>query len=277
MANIRILYDNVADSATLAASSTAGGLSVTNLQSDIKSKIWRSTSTTETITATWATAQLVSGAILPFCNLTGNATIRVRGYVNVGDVTPIFDTGVVYAVPTPSLGFFNWGVDSLGTNAFSVGGNYARAWIGSPALVTKVVIDIVDTINPVGYLEVSRLVIGYHWSPDVGVDVQNTSFQVVDTSTHTRTDAGDLYTYVGTKHRKQVLNMPSIEPASRKQLWDVMWRNGMSKPLFISLFPDNTDGNLEAAHMLYGKLVTSPSMQTPYFNFQAATLEIEEI
>lgn len=56
MANLRIIYDNAADRATLTASTTAGALAATNLQRDEKAAIWRSTDTTATLTATWATA-----------------------------------------------------------------------------------------------------------------------------------------------------------------------------------------------------------------------------
>ena len=278
MSNIRIVYDNAADRATLSASTTAGSLSVNNLKTQIKSQVWRSTSTTATITATWATAEPVAVIALPFCNLTSQATARVRGYVATTDTTPIFDTDVVNVVPTDPLGNWAWGEAGMGVNAFAYGGgNYGRVWISTPAQVCKVVIDITDVSNLAGYIEAGKLVIGDYWCPTMGADVQNTTLTVVDTSSHTRTDAGDLHTYVGTKHRKQVLNMPSIEPASRKHLWNIMWTNGLSNPVFISLFPNNTDASLEAAHMLYGKLVTSPVMSTPYFNFQAATLEIEEI
>lgn len=277
MSSLRIVYDNAADRATLTASSTAGSLAVTNLQSQVKSKVWRSTSTTVTLTATWSIAETVAVIALPFCTISPQGTARVRGYVLATDTTPVFDTGYVSIIPCDPLGNWTWGTGPLGVNSFAYGGgNYGRVWIPNPAQVCKVVIDIDDHLNTAGYIEAGRLVIGNYWNPSV-VDVQNTTLQVIDTSSHTRTDSGDLYTYVGTKHRKQVLNLSSIEPIARKQLWNLMWNNGLSVPLFISLYPNNADGNLEAAHMLYGKLVTSPIMQTPYYNYNAATIEIEEV
>ena len=48
--NVRIIYDNAADRATITASSTAGVLVASNMQDDRKSVVWRSTSTSATIT-----------------------------------------------------------------------------------------------------------------------------------------------------------------------------------------------------------------------------------
>lgn len=277
MVNVRLIYDNAADRASLTASSTAGGLVASNMLSDIKSAVWRSTSTTASITATWTVGETIAGVALPFCNLTSGATIRVRGYTNTGDTTPIFDTGTIFACPAQPLGLWGWGSDALGANAFSYGGGaYARAWISNPANVKKLVIDLVDTGNLAGYLEVSRLVTGIYWEPKIGAE-QGATMTVVDTSKHYRNDAGDQMTDRGTRHRKQTFNLPSLDPQDRAKMWEILWGNGMARPVFISIYPNDTDVRLEQTHQLYGKLVTSPVMGTPYFNRQNASLDVEEI
>jgi len=278
MANIRILYDNAADRATLSASSTAGSLVAANMQGTIKSSVWRSTSTSATITATWTTAEVVAAVILPFCNLTSQATVRVRGYATTSSPTPLFDTGAVYACPAPALGLWGWG-QPLGVNAFAYGGGtYGRVWVSNPAQVAKVVIDIVDTTNTAGYIEVSRLLIGDYWEPEVGPEAGSATMSVNDTSKHYRTDGGDQLTDVGTKYRKQSFSLPWLASASDKaKMWNILWGNGMARPVFISMYPNNSDVTLEQANQLYGKLVTSPVMSTPYFNRNSATLDIEEV
>lgn len=286
MANIRVIYSNAGDRATLVASSTAGSLAVTNLQKDTKAAIWRSTSTSATVTASWTTGEVIGGVALPFCNLTPYATIRVRGYTNPWDTSTIFDTGTIFACPPANLGLIDWGNDSLGINAYDVtngvngynygGGSYARAWITSPANVRKLVIDLVDSGNTAGYLEVSRLVCGQAWEPSIG-PVEGATMTFLDTSKHYRTDAGDQYTDTGTKHRKQSFSLPSLDAKDRTKMWDILRVNGMSKPIFISVYPGNADVRLEQSHQLYGKLLTTPIMNTPYFNHQSATVDIEEI
>lgn len=78
MSNLRIIADNAADRATLAASDTAGALAVTNLQNDRKGQPWRATSTAARLGATWTTSELIGGMFLPFCNLSPTATMRAR-------------------------------------------------------------------------------------------------------------------------------------------------------------------------------------------------------
>lgn len=78
MTNLRIIYDNAADRATLTASTTAGTLGVTNLQNNRKGRPWRATGTTARLGATWAAPESIGGVFLPFCNLSPTATMRVR-------------------------------------------------------------------------------------------------------------------------------------------------------------------------------------------------------
>lgn len=274
--NIRVIYNNAADRSTIVASSTAGSLVASNLLSDIKSAVWRSTGTSATLTATWTTGETISGVAIPFCNLTSLATIRARGYTNAGDTTPVFDTTVL-ACPAVALGLWGWGSDSLGVNAFSYGGgSYGRVWIDNPATVKKLVIDIIDTTNTAGYIEASRLIAGDYWEPRIGAE-QGATMAVVDTSKHFRNDAGDQMTDKGTRHRKQTFSLPSLDSYDRAKMWDILWGNGMARPLFISLYPNNSDIQLEQTHQLYGKLVTTPIMNTPYFNRHSASIDIEEV
>jgi hypothetical protein len=162
-------------------------------------------------------------------------------------------------------------------NSYSYGGGaYGRAWINSPATVKKLVIDLVDTTNVSGYIEVSRLVAGQYWEPKIGAE-QGATLTVVDTSKHYRNDAGDQMTDRGTRHRKQNFSIPSLDEQDRAKMWDILWGNGMARPVFISVYPNNADSRLEQLHQLYGKMVTTPIMGTPYFNRNNATIDIEEI
>ncbi len=271
MPNLRIISNNAIDRATLSASTTAGNLAVANLKTDIKSKVWRSTATSATITATWTAGEYISGVALPFCNLTPTATIQVEGYTEVADVVPVFNTGILLA--SPFLALDSW----AGVNSFSHGGGtYGRAWVASPAVVKKLVVYITDTANTAGYVEAGRLVAGQYWEPRIGA-VEGATLQVVDTSKHFRTEAGDLMTDVGTRHRKQSFQLPSLDETDRARMWEILWANGLTKPIFLSMYPGHADTRLEQTHQLYGKLVVTPIMGTPYFNRQNATLEIEEI
>jgi hypothetical protein len=245
--------------------STTSGDSTLATRVQVEAQAWSSSYIPTTTAAVTRSADVSTSAA-------GN---RPLGYIDTWQ-SYTYDSGSVLFSPAPYK-ILHGLTQTQAASAYAYGGGkYACFWLPSKVTAYGMAVDITDTNNLQGYVEVSRIICGDYWSPSV-VDVQGTSLQVVDTSSHIRTDAGDLYTYVGTKHRKQTINLPSIEATSRKQLWDIMWGNGMSKPIFISTFANSTDTSLEAAHMMYGKLSQTPSMSTPYFNYQAATIEIEEV
>lgn len=277
MPNFRIIFDNAADRAALVASSTAGAMAVNSLVSNTKADVWRSIGTSATITATWPSVEVVGGVVLPFCNLTEAATIRVRGYANAADSAPLFDTGAVEACPAPPLELWGWGVERLGSNAFAYGGGtYGRVWIPTPGAVTKLVVDLVDPGNPAGYLELSRLVCGDYWepaeNPDYGVPITP-----VDTSKHVRTESGDLVTDTGTRSRKHSLNLSAMSPADRSVLWGIVQRNGMRAPLLFSLYPNHPNPDLEQTHQIWCKFSNLGPFSTPHFQRYATTLDLEEV
>lgn len=270
MANLRVIYDNAADRASLSSTATAAGLDVTKLTTDIKSDVCRSTTTSLTITSTWPVAETIGGVMLAFTNCSDNATISVDAYTNIGDATPIYSVSTVAA---------NGGVaTNRGVNYFAYGGGiYARCWFAQRVAVKKLVITVSDAGNTQGYVEAGRLIVGDFWESIIGVEQGNTSMTVNDMSEQSRTYSGDMRVTVKPRFRKQTLSMPSLDNNDKAALWSILYNNGMVKPVFLSLFPNNTNTKLEQAHMLYGRLSTNVAMQTPYFNAMAAKLDIEEV
>ncbi len=273
--NLRIIYDNVMDSATLSASSTAGALPVTNLQRDQKGYVWRSTSTTATITATWTTSQTLSGIVLPFCNLTSSATIRVRLFTNTTDTSPVRDTGIV-STAAYAPGDIWGGSPQTGVNAYSFGGGtYARCWFAS-TVARKVEITLSNPGNPSGYLEASRLVGGLHWAPQY-----NTSFGLSvgygDTSTQVRTEAGNLITVINPIHRTLNFDLQYLTDADRVRMLSILRGNGLRKPLFVSVFPEDADVTKEQSYQIYGKMPSLNSISHPLYTIYSTSISLEEI
>lgn len=276
--NLRIIYDNAADTAaTLVASSTAGTLVASNLQNDTKSKVWRSTALTAALTMTWAASKSISGVFLPFCNLTATATMRARGYSEVADASPLFDTGAVPACPAPVFGLWNWGSEPLGSNSFAYGGGtYGRVWVPVPGAVKKLVIDIADPDNTSGYVEAGRLVVGAHWSPTKNADY-GASISWVEASSHVRTEAGDLLTDTGSKHRVLNFTLGDMPEIDRNMLNTLLVGNGMPKPLLLSLYPEDENSRLEQDHQIYCKLQAPKGISTPFFRRFSGGMDLEEI
>ena len=276
MANLRIVYDNVADNATITASSTAGALVAANLKTDYKSEIWRSTGISATLTLTWTTAQMLGVMSLPFCNFTSTATMRVRGYTEIADVTPAFDTTAVLCCPYQALGGWAWGAVPLGVNAFSyVGSAYATVWFPIAA-VKKLVVDLVDTANTSGYLEAGRAVTGSYWSPEINADY-GASVAPIDSTTVSRNDAGDPVRVRGYKHRTVDLSLSEMSETDRLECYNLLVGNGLARPVFLSLYPEDEYPAREQSHQIYGLHKSLGQIAAPYFGRFSAPISIEEI
>ena len=269
--NLRIIYNNVADSATsIVASSTAGTTTTANLKKDTKALVWRSVGTTATLTVTLPTAQIVGGVILPFCNLSSTATVRVQ--LNTG-----LDTGNVLAAPYQTLGAFDWGFVPLGVNYYTQGGyTYGRVWFAATS-ATIITITITDTANTSGYIELSRLVVGSYWSPKYNTGY-GMSVVSNDTSNSNRTESGDLVGNLGVRFSSMKFDLNWLTPSDRLQLTTLLRKTGTNKPLFISLFPNNSEEwSKEQMYQVYGKLPQTSDVSHPMFGIYSSQIEIEEV
>jgi len=277
MSRLRILYNNSADQASsLVASSTAGGLVASNLLTDIKSQVWRSTSTTATLTLQWAAGKLLGLVALPFCNFSASATIRVQLYTEPADVTPVLDTGVQPAAAYTPLGLWNWGYVPMGVNAYSYSGaTYAVIWF-TVTSAKKCVITLDDSTNTLGYLEASRLVAGSYWEAEVNPD-WGASLGVTDRTENFRNDAGDLLSDRGSIHKSLNLPLSQMTTADRAAIFNILRGNGLNRPMFVSVYPELADSTLDQEHQVYGKLAKSSSIASANYAKFASTLEIEEL
>lgn len=277
MPNLRILHDNAANRvSSLSASTTSGSLAAANLLTDRKAEVHRATATSVTYTATWASPELMSMVALAFTNYTSTATIRVRAYTLAADASPAVDTGAVLACGYSPLGLWPWGTVPLGVNAFSYGGGtYGRAYFTAGAY-EKLVIDIVDVDQPLSYVEAARLIVGAYWAPEYNPGYGATA-RVNDTTANSRSQSGDLRSDVGTVSRSLPVDLERIVPTDRARLWNILRGSAKSGPVFISLFPEDDDPELEQAHQLYGKLASDLAISHPMFGNFSAPLEVEEI
>lgn len=276
MSSLRIIYDNAADRATLVASSSAGSLTVNNLLTDVKSEVWRSTSAVSTITATWPAGELCGAVALPFSSLSSAALMRVRAYTHAADTTPVIDTGFVAACASADFDNMEWGKMPLGVNSYSYGGGtYGVVWFDVVS-AEKLVIDIDDSSNPLGYIEASRIVTGTYWSPLYNADY-GAQISLVDTSKQERTDAGDLRTDRGTLHKRLSFDLSMMVAADRNTLWNILRGSGTHSPIYCSLTPESEDAFEEQVFQVYGKLTRSSPIRYQYINQFSSQIELEEV
>lgn len=247
------------------------------------------------LVVTFPTTPLKIGLIaLTLTNLSSTATIRVRGFtgtaatlsggtdaptVSITGATTVFDTLPLAAAPFTSSALDSWSDNTFGTLTYGLNKNTGRVYVPvlSQVACTSVLLEIFDFANTDKYVEASRLIIGPYWSP-----AYNTSFglstQVNDTSSKQRSEAGDLVTTFGVVYNSMSFNMDWLTSADRIEMEKILRINGMRKPLFISLFPENTtDYAKEADHQIYGKLSSTAAISHPYPDLYSTQVEIEEI
>jgi hypothetical protein len=306
--NLRIIYQNQVDLSTTTITSSSNqtaSTTVSNLRTDTKSLVWRTVPTTSSGTQVYGnlivdlgSTKTVGGVVLAFTNLNSNtATIRVRGYatapihagdlVNTPDVlgTSIYDTGNVQCCPWNSLSLPSWGTNPVNSSNYSYGGGtYARVWFPSSSAigVRYLSIQIIDNYATSGvgrFIEVSRLIIGSYWSPKYNTSFGMTS-GIKDLSEHIRTESGDLLTVRGPRYQSLSFDMNWLDTSDRIDMTKILLGNGMSRPVLVSLFPDETTTSgfeRERSHQIYGKIVEVPGISYIHPDIYSVALEIEEV
>jgi len=284
VSNIRIVWDNAIDRATLAASSESGSLVAANLLSNLKAKVWRSVNTNAGVVCTWPKPETVSCVVAAFNNLTAQATMRVFGYTWETDPMPVFDTGAVECAAAPGLGQFMWGAP-LGENFYQRGGaslfaygygGYGVVWIPGNYAVRKLEVHIFDLDNPDTYLEVGRLIAGPVWSPRYNFNFGH-SVTFVDSSKNKRTESGDLRGERGPKWKRIEFELSNMDSEDRAAMLRLIRLNGVTEPLFVSLFPESDDTLLEQSYQLWGKFADNASLSQPNYDVYATRVAMEEV
>lgn len=250
MSKLRVIYQNLADTATITASSTASGYPVTNLQTDTKSTWHRSVGTTITYTLTWGTAQTIGGVVLPCTNLSKNASILVRFYNGANTQLNAGAVATTACVDSPIQAWTN-----PNGNQFVYGAVSKSAWwLSTPlATVTKIEIQLQDASNPVGYVDCARIVCGPYWQPVYTADRQNLNITTTDTTENTRSDAGNLVSDQGFVYDELQFSLSTLVDTDRDELVKILQRVGTGRYLLASVFPENNNSRQEQLYTVYGK------------------------
>lgn len=258
MANLRLVHRNDADQATsLSASTTAGSLVAALMQNDRKGGAHRSTGTSVSYTLTWTGGVSIGCVALPATNLGPTATMRVRLYSDTACTTLLQDSGTNFACVGLTSVPWTWtGTYNVNSFAYGIMSKAVTWFAANQAGVKGLIVDLVDTSNPAGYIDCSRIVAGPWWSPEWNAEYGCTML-ISDDSTTFRNGAGDLPTDRGPMHSELSITLPLMPEADRSQLAQVMRANGVWKPIFLSLMPAwGTDA--EQDHMIFGKRKNSP-------------------
>lgn len=272
MPNLRIIYDNAADRAkAITATTTSGGLVATNLLNDTKSLTHRSTGTSVSYVVTWDTGQIISAVVLPCSNLSQTATIRVRLFSDEAGTTLIRDSGTVAA---SNAGNVTSQFGLLNVNTFAFGGfTKTSVWLTKTSNVRRCTIDLVDTANPAGFIECSRLVIGNYWSPKYNFE-PGVTYETVDTSEIKRAENGDLRVDQKFIYEKLAFNFSLLPESDLVELNKIIKQVGITKNILVSLVPEYDTKSIEDVYLIYGKRSNSQVRYSTY-KYYVSSLEIQ--
>lgn len=274
----RIISANISDLATLSSSDFAATLPVTNLQVEGRGRVARTTNATgnKVINGNFAAVSITSACVLYNHNLTSQATIRLQLWDadnQTGNL--VYDTGTFVALPPLGWGDFQWGLVPWGANVFTGWGrSFTDIWF--PAVGAKSFrITLADAINPDGYLQVKRLLIGPYFEPAVNMEYgMNLSWQ--DNSDQVRTQGGSLRTDNRVLYRKLTGKLPAILSAERATWMNILRTIGKRSETFFSIYPE-VGGALERDHAVLGKFTDMPDLLTDTPSSYSSTITFEEV
>lgn len=281
MANLRIVTANAIDGATISASSTASELlTADNLKLPYKTLVHRASGTSVTYTVSLPGTQKIGMVGLAFTNLSPSATIEVGSWPSWTDFTvdpPVVHMGTTGPQTAAAGQIGAAGFESTtGVNSFTYGGGkYASVYFGHQDL-SSFTITINDPGNPDGYVEVGNIIAGDWWTPSRNASY-GSSATVVDLTKNERTEAGDLLSSRGPRSRKLNLVFNDFDAADRDAIWALMRYNGLSRPFFASLFPEDGNRAAEQAFQIYGKLSTLSALTCANYSSYSTSMEIEEV
>lgn len=278
--NVRFVFNNAADRATIAASTTAGAMAAANMQEDERAAVWRSTANTaQTITLDWSTAEVIDSVCMAWTNLTALATVQIKGYTLPADypASPSFDE--TFSPDSAfALGEFVWGIDPLAAS----GAQRARisaqvqCWLAASYLVRKLEIIITDTTNVLAYIEASRLVVGEKMSPTYTAEAQGFLVRWVDRSRPARAESGDLRVEPLGRFRRSKLPLEFLDTASRDAMLSMI-AGGLGRGVWVSALPEDAEASNQQLCGFWAALVEDSEFTRPMADFWATSLVFEEM
>lgn len=266
------IYASTADARAALSGLAASAHPVGNLLRD-DHRVWRAAGSTATLTLTWASAEWISGVALVRHNLSVHSRWRITGSL-AGAPTLLQDWTA--AAPAQGLGQLAWGVEPVGVNAAtSQAAPMATAWLAEPVLLDRLVIELDDIGNTVGYLQAARLVVGMHWSPDVGT-VYGVKMRRATAGKRTDTDSGQVLSSRGARYRELVFQMPALTAAERTQMWTHIESIADDRPVLVALFPSAANPAMDALHAVWGWWPAQQDASYDAFNRFSTDVTIRE-
>lgn len=284
MNNPRFLLTNEFDDASLSATSEATALPVTNLQDELRTKVYRASATAATVYIDMGEAMECNVLAVVQHNLDYDGTFCVAGGSSSG------------ASDTYCQSFDAWiplfGAGEGGAGEHGAGGYLTKDEIGTyfPAGVLRIMyfganyrarywsIGLLNAANDDGYVEAGRAVLGYYNASGVGVSgpLVNTP---QDPSRITYSRGGQAWRDARTKYRTASYQFQFIAEEDIYTTWfALVQRLGVGVSFVADMYPENGNYSRNLMNQFYGHIpqggINPIQTQLPAFGFTA--MEIRE-
>lgn len=275
--NIRMLVINDFDDGTVSLTSGTAvpSLPATNLQKYNNSRIFRCASTAAVLKGNFEDIRLISAFVAWRHNITAAGTIRLRLFANInqgGDV--MYDSGEFPALKQTVFGDWDWRIQPVVSSAFdSWETKYSQLWF-SGVFAASWEITLSDPVNPAGYLDVTRIYMGRHFSPRVNFNYGGT-FGFDTASEQIRIEDGGLFSSGGEVWRKNSFTLAYLDSADRAAFIKALRDVKKDDDWFVSLYPEQSS-QLEIENSYACKFTTLPPVTAANYNNWSAPVSIEE-
>lgn len=243
------------------------GAPITNLQTRHLREVARSTNALVTSTkfeADLGSAKLVNFAAIPFHTCSLAATIRIRG----GSVSGM-GSGVLYDSGT--INVYDAVVTARHIARLNVGWTHVLA---TPTTARYWLVEITDTGNAAGYVDVGRLAIGNAWQPTVNMD--NGAALGVEDESIVDTSPGGASIVTRRKTRRVTrFSITYLQLAeSMANGLDMLRLAGVTEQVYFIFDPTDTTHMFRRAYM--GRLRQLNALEYPTHGFHNIAFEIAE-
>jgi hypothetical protein len=278
MPNLRVISSNAVDAATLTSGDFAATLPVTNLQVEGRARVARTSNATgtKTINGNFSGSTLCSALVLYGHNLTGTATWRLRLYNGVNQTgTVVYDSTTLTPLTVTGWGSFQWGVEPWGSGVFADWQQPFYVLWFSEVFALSFKLELVDTLNPAGYLQASRLIIGRYLTPTFNAEY-GLALAWETNSEQRRTLGGSVRTDRRASFRRLSFDLGLLDVSERALWLDLARSSGLHRELFISIYP-LAGAELERDHSMLVKFSQAAPNTLPVPNRWSQKFEMIEV
>lgn len=283
MSSMMISSENRIDDATsLTADSEVATLPIANVQDRQLVKVYRSdAATTIQIDANFGAGKVIDFVAIIRHNISQTGTVRVRLSTVSDFSTTVYDSGTGKAWPiVEEFGTLPWGVFSWGgfLNP-TVAADYTISTyrvLTTPVVAQYLRIDIVDSSNTDGYIEIGRLISGPAYRPSQNYAF-GAEFEFVDESRVVKSRGGQTFIDEVERFRRvsfELLNIPEAEIFSNV-FNSIDRRRGIAKDILV--IPQPNDEATFVTQNIYGRLVSTTPIQNRTMEYYGRQFEIEEL